>query len=301
MPSHHATAASPVEPEPEVGADALAGAGVRVHRQLIIRLLGIPATEIGVTLSRLADIIHEKTVSEREGIYAWRGRHKVIMDIVAEHKYYDTHKRFDLFSKVIDAISPTYDIEIRTIRELCNLESGLATIGNKSEQNILLRKMISVAPGERVPRHRLIRNLIDLNEFDRADTEIKLFQKDFKLDGPATRYKINLATARATRSPGLLQEDRVVLIYKAHEIASAAASRFRMNKAILYAYCEVGIEVAKLTGSHEVFDVAITELKDAEDRIGDPEISKMVARLDRRIASVTIEPDELVGAVVSEE
>jgi hypothetical protein len=141
---------------------ALESSGVHVHRQLVIRLLGIPAMAIGAVLADLADIIHEETVNEREGIYAWRGRHKVIMDIVAEHKYYDTHKRFDLFMRVREAISPTYDIEIRTIRELCSTEFGIPKIGDKEEQNKLLRKMISIAPGERVPRHRLIRNLIEL-------------------------------------------------------------------------------------------------------------------------------------------
>src|ERR1700733_9471711 len=134
------------------------------------------------------------------------------MNIIAQHKYYHDHSRFALFNKVVEAISPTYDIEIRTIRELCNVETGLATIGDRREQNILLRKMLSVAPRERVPRHRLIRNLISLGEYDQAETEIRLFERDFRLDGPAARYKIDLAVARAVRSPGLMDEDRVVLL-----------------------------------------------------------------------------------------
>ena len=77
---------------------AMESAGVHVHRQLVIRLLGIPAMEIAAILTRLTDIVHEQTVSETEGIYAWRGRHKVIVDIIAEHKFYDTGKRFDLLN-----------------------------------------------------------------------------------------------------------------------------------------------------------------------------------------------------------
>lgn len=272
---------------------ALESSGVHVHRQLVIRLLGIPAMAIGSVLADLADIIHEETVNAREGIYAWRGRHKVIMDIVAEHKYYDSYKRFDLFMKVIDAISPTYDIEIRTIRELCSTEFGIPKIADKEEQNKLLRKMISVAPGERVPRHRLIRNLIELGQFERAETEIRLFRNDFGLDGPAVRYQIDLATARAVRSPGLLHEDRVVLLAKAREIAESAVSRYQMNKAIIVAYCELGIETARLTGKSEVFDRAIVELKKAEDRIGDPDISRIVARFERRMRRIpTVEEEE---------
>ena len=275
--------------------------GVHVHRQLVMRVLGIRADAIGPVLAGLEDIIHETTVDERQGIYAWHGRHKVIMDIVSAHKYYDQNKRVDLFEKVIDSILPTYDIEIRTIRELCNTDSGIITIPDKEDQNILLRKMMSIAPGERVPRHRLIRNLIELNQFDRADTEIRIFQNDFGLDGPATRYRINLATARATRSPGLLLEDRVVLLDRARELAAAAGAKYSMNKSILGAYCEVGIEIAKLTGRVSVFDQAITELKNAEERIGDPDISRMIMNLERRMTRITMEVSDLAEPEISED
>ena len=264
---------------------ALESAGVRVHRQLVIRLLGISADYVAAALLRLQDIIEEETQNEREGIYTWRGRHKVIMNIIAQYKYYDTEKRFDLFDKVIDGISPTYDIEIRTLRELCNIETGLATILDKKDQNILLRKMMSVAPRERVPRHRLIRNLIELEQFDPAETEIRLFENDFRPDGPVVRYKINLATERAIRSRGLLHEDRLVLINKAAEMAVSAVRRFRSNKAILVAYCEVGLAAAVLTGSSNIFDLAIAELKNAEERIGDPDISRLIANLETRMRS----------------
>ena len=280
---------------------AMESAGVHVHRQLVIRLLGIRAMDIDGTLSRLRDIIHETTVNEREGIYAWQGRHKVIMDLIARYKFFETKRRFDLFSQVIDSISPTYDIEIRTIRDLCNLEAGLPAIMDKAQQNILLRKMISVAPSERVPRHRLLRNLIDISEFEAAETELAVFRHDFGLDGPAVRYKIILATARAVRTPGLMHEDRVFLIEKAREAASAAASRYRMNKGILVAYCEVGVETAKLTGHSEVFDIALAELKIAEDRIADPTISVAIARLVRRMASIATEPLDIAVSVLVEE
>jgi len=272
---------------------AMESAGVHVHRQLVIRLLGLQADQVAMILSRLEDIIHEQPVDETRGIYAWHGRHKVIMGIVAEHKYYDTNKRYDLFDRVIDSISPTYDIEIRTIRELCNVESGLSTLVDLKEQNVLLRKMISVAPGERVPRHRLIRNLIELGHFDAADTEIKAFRSDFKIDAPTTRYRINLATARAIRSKGLMHEDRVVLINKAEELAVDAARKYKSIKGILAAYCEVGIETAKLTGQSRVFDAAIVLLKKAEEEVGDTDISKMISRLERRMSAIQVEPTEL--------
>jgi hypothetical protein len=173
---------------------------------------------------------------------------------------------------------------------LCSVESGIPILPNLADQNTLLRKMISVAPGERVPRHRLIRNLIDLGEFERAEAEIRLFQNDFKLDGPTVRYQVTLATARAIRSPGLLREDRIVLLDKARQIAESAVSKYRMNLAMLIAYCDLGIETAKMTGSVVVFDEAISELREAEDRIGDPEISGIISRMERRIRGVPTDP-----------
>lgn len=169
---------------------AMESAGVRVHRQLVIRLLGIQADTIAGLLDRLTDIITEYTEDDRLGIYAWRGRHEVIMSIIANHKYYDTQKKFTLFGHVIDAIQPSYDIEIKTIRGLCDADSGISTIPDRRDQNTLLRKMVSVAPRERVPRHRLLRNLIELGEYDAADTELRLFENDFRLDGPALAIKL---------------------------------------------------------------------------------------------------------------
>jgi hypothetical protein len=74
-----------------------------------------------------------------------------------------------------------------------------------------------------------------------------------------------------------------------------------MNKGILMAYCEVGIETAKLTGRPEVFDTAIAELKVAEERIGDPKISVAVARLMRRMSNIATEPLEVSEILLEEE
>lgn len=263
---------------------AMEHSGIRVHRQLIMRLASISAHQISDTLNRLTDIINEYSVNEREGVYGWRVRHFVIASIIAKYKYFDIDKLIELFSQVIDNISPTYDIEIRSIRELCNLETGLAAIPDKQIQNKLLRRMMSIAPAERVPRHRLIRNLIDLGEFDQAESEIRIFEKDFKRDGPVARYRILLMIARATETPGLMQEDRAVILQQAHEFALIAIQQFELNKTVLSAYCELGVESFKLTGDITIFDDAMDKLKKAENRLADPEITRMVIRYQRRIS-----------------
>jgi hypothetical protein len=257
---------------------ALQSSGVSVHRQLIVRLLGIPATAIHGVLTNLTDIIYEYTVNEREGIYAWRGRHSVIVDIITRYKFSDMEKLTELLARVIDMISPTYEIEVRSIRELCNVESGVARIPDKNVQNRLLRKMMSVVPGERVPRHRLIRNLISMGEFEKAETEIRLFDKDFGSEGPVARYKSTLLTARAVRTEGILEEDRLSILDQARSQAEDAVSRYANNKSLLAAYCNVGVEVARRTGNYTVYDKAMAELREAEERLGDPDVGRIIGR-----------------------
>jgi GTPase SAR1 family protein len=263
---------------------AMENSGIRVHRQLVIRLLGIPAITIQALLINLTDIISEYNISAREGIFVWRGRHSVIVKIISKYKFSDTNKLFDLFSNVIDCISPTYEIEIRTIRELCNVDSGLQMIPDKNTQNTLLRKMISTAPGERVPRHRLIRNLIDLGHYEKAETEIRIFDNDFNSDGAVMRYKISLLTARAVHTPGIMEEDRLTILREACDIAKIALNKFPGHKYVHAAHCELGIEYYKRTKDYTVFDFALEELKKSESKAGDPELSKLISRYERQIA-----------------
>lgn len=264
---------------------AMENAGIRVHRQFVVRFLGIGAQKITSVLDQLEDIIAEYTIDNREGIYGWRGRHPVIVEIVAKYKFNDVDKLIDLFSRAIDNISPTYEIEVRSMRDLCNLETGIPRIPDKAVQNTLLRKMMSAAPGERVPRHRLVRNLIDMGEFEKAETEIRIFQSDFRTDGPIARYKLALMIARAMKTPGIMAEDRVTILEQARSYASSSLDRYRSHKHFLSTYCELGIAYYKLTGSLVVFDAAIAELKSAEVRLGDPEVTKIVRRFERRMSA----------------
>lgn len=263
---------------------AMESSGIRVHRQLIIRLLGIPAINIAGVLSHLTDIVNEYAINAREGLYGWRGRHHVIVAILTKYKFHDTAQIVDLFDKVIDSISPTYDIEVRTIREMCNLETGLSRIPDKNIQNRLLRKMISIAPGERVPRHRLIRNLIEMGDFEKADSEIRIFDKDFGRDPPVIRYRIKLLIGRALETQGILPEDRVAILCQARDAALHAIARMPDHKLILAIYCDVGIQIYRINGDFATYDDAMTHLKSAEAEVGDPEISKIIQRYERIMA-----------------
>ncbi|MBU1392499.1 MAG: SIR2 family protein [Gammaproteobacteria bacterium] len=265
---------------------AMESAGINVHRQLVIRLLGIQSEAISASLVSLVDIIHEYTISDREGIYGWRGRHPVITDIISKYKMSDEKEYYKLFEMVIDNIIPTYDVEIRTIKQLCSFDEGISRFPDKHLRNKLLRKMISKAPGERVPRHRLIRYLIDVNELEKAETEIRLFENDFKTDGPLERFKIILLLARADSAKGILSEDRIAILEMARDKAIKTVERYRNNKNILKTYCDVGLEIFKRTIDSSVFEDAMQQLRSAEIRLADPEITSSLIYFERQYSHI---------------
>lgn len=261
---------------------AMEHAGIRVHRQLVIRLTGIAAQMIETALNNLVDVVSEYDVSTRFGVYGWKVRHSVIAGIIAKYKYAEPGAMLKLFEDVIDNISPTYEIERRTIREICNIDTGLPSIPDREVQNRLLRKLISIAPGESVPRHRLIRNLIALGKFDLADTEIRVFKSELGIDSPVARYQISLLLARATDTPGLMAEDRLAILRQAESKAALAAERYANSRQVHNAYCDVGLELFKRTGDDECFGEAMRGLKAAEVRTGDEEITKSIRSYERR-------------------
>ena len=54
---------------------------------------------------------------------------------------------------------------------------------------------------------------------------------------------------------------------------------------MLGAYCEVGVHAFKLSGSHKIFDEAMEVLRKAETQLGDPDITRMVVRYERRLSA----------------
>ena len=100
---------------------AMEASGIRVHRQLVMRLLGVRADFIQSIVTRLTGTIAERTVSEADGIYVWRGRHPVISGIILKYKYNTQDDLFDLYNKVIECINPSYEIERLTVDELLSL------------------------------------------------------------------------------------------------------------------------------------------------------------------------------------
>lgn len=268
---------------------ALENAGVKVHRQLIIRLLGIPMASTMALLENMTDIVSEYTISDKRHIYGWRGRHPVISGIIAKYKFGETEKVVALYDQVIDTAMPSYDIEVRSLIELCNVHTGIPKLPDKKVQNRLLRKIVSLLPGQRVPRHRLIRNLTDMGHYDQAQTEIRIFENDFKIDAPVTRLKIELMIARATDSDGILTEDRLAILNQAREVAVAGTARHQNSSGVFSAYCNVGVNILRYGGGRAVFDDAMTKLYRAAERLADPEMNSLIRHFERLESNILSE------------
>ena len=259
---------------------AMESAGVRVHRQLVIRTVEIQASRVSRYLSDLEGIIEEHTVSEREGVFTWHVRHGVIADIIAKYKFAGDGERFALLERIIDNLNPSYRIEIESMNEICDYQRGLAWIYDKRKQNILLRKMISLAPRQRVPRHRLITNLISLGDYTSATTEIRLFENQLRRDGPVQRYKVRLLLERARRTKGILQEDRAAMVLEAAKLADAGVKRFPEDKNMYRVYLEAGMFYLRYGDSRNIFDNAMESAKSAYSRILDPDLARTIRRFE---------------------
>jgi hypothetical protein len=244
---------------------------------LVIRTLGIPASTIASILENLTDIITEYTINEKHGLYGWKGRHEVVVTTLTKYKYASQDESYRLFKTIVENLNPSYDIEIRTIRDMCDMKTGIGRIADRTRQNYLLRRMISLAPGERVPRHRLIWNLIEMGEFEEADRETRIFERELRTDSPLRRYKVKLALRRAERTKGIMNEDRAAIVREAAALAEQAIRIYGNDKNEYQTFCEVGIAFQRLTGNWEIFDSAMSKAKEAEGTLLDPDLRRIIS------------------------
>lgn len=260
---------------------AMETAGVRVHRQLVIRTVGIEGRNVSRILDDLDGIVDEYTIDIRNGVYGWSLRHPVIARLIAKYKYASIDEFYDLLDRIISNLNPAYPIEVKSIEEMCDAQAGIGRVRDKSKQNILLRKMISLAPHIRVCRHRLITNLIELENFEAAETEIRVFEKELRSDGPVQRYKVRLHLRIAETTPGILATDRAAMCHDAAALAEAGVERFPDDKNMYRSYIEAGIAHFRYSRSLEIFNDAMAKARRAQDRILDPDLQRIISHFDK--------------------
>lgn len=253
-------------------------AGITVHRQFVMRTIGINANQVTRFLEDLDGIISETTINKKEGIYGWNVRHGVIADIISKHKFDNDKEFFELLDKSIGNFNLSYSVEFRSLNQMCDIKNGVGRLANKDMQNILFRKMISLAPKARVPRHRLIHNLIRQGEFDPALSEIKVFENELRIDGPVKRHKVKLILQRVAKTATLMEEDKISLLNRAKRLSNNYVKQSSDDKNMHRLNLEVGVAYFKVSKDDEPFLDALSDAKDAYERILDPDLGAAIRK-----------------------
>ena len=253
---------------------ALEAAGPQVHRQLVVRLLSIDIGTIAAVLAFLEGVVDEFDIDPDEGLYGWATRHRVIAETITRYKFADQAERFDLLNRVVDQLNPSIWIELRSLRDLCgNREFGIGSLSSDSQQITLLEKVVRLAPGERIPRHRLISALLRTQDLEATEQEIREAEMACGMDGPLSRFKVRLAIRRAQLTEGVMLEDRRAMLLEAERLAVRGIDRSRDDKWAYFSLSEVGEVMAQLTGDVSVLDRAIDLIASASRRILDPDMT----------------------------
>ncbi len=266
----------------------LEAAGVRVHRQLVLRTLNFPSDQVANALQELDGIVSEYVVDNKAGIFGWETRHSVIARLIARYKFADQDEKYALLKSVASSLNPVYYIEMRTVRDICDRDFGIGSLPNIDQQNELLSMLIETAPGERVPRHRLIRNLLHEEEIEAAERQIELAEREIGGDAPMLRYKIQACLIRSRRFEKLRPEDRYATLLRAKELAIRGCERYPDDKYNFITLCDVGFELYRARKDASALSDALIRLREAESRILDPQISTEIASIERKVRQLQI-------------
>jgi len=264
---------------------ALEASGILPHRQSIVRAVGLSAEEIGPLLESMDGMIEERDFDPQHGIYTWHGRHPVISEIIRRTKYSDADQFLVLLESFVDHVNPSYEIERHNLIEACD-QGGIGRVASKESQNFLFRKIISKAPTLRVPRHRLISNLINSADYEQAGNEIRIFESDLSIDGPVTRLKALLLMRRAQTAKGLLAEDKVSLVTDAAGLLASGIARFKNDRRLYETYCDAGMQLLKLGGGWATLDDALELFTNKAEDTTDPEFARSLRAYKMRVAEI---------------
>lgn len=194
--------------------------------------------------------------------------------IITDYKFASLDELDELFTRIVDNINPAVRTELQSIRDLCDTEFGIGRLAEPAVRKKLYRRLIEIAPAERIPWHRLIRELLLEANFEEASYVIRDATAAVGADGPIDRYKVRLLVARSEATPGLATSDRVALLRQAYELAANNTDRHKADKHAYRVLCEVAMKLASKTDSPYILDEAIAKMRDAADSILDPDLDR---------------------------
>lgn len=263
---------------------ALEAVGLRAHRQLVVRLLGLQADQVASVLQGLKGIIDEYDINAREGIYGWSTRHLVIARKITEYKFSSLDELSALFKKIIKNINPGIRTELQSIRDLCDAEFGIGRLGDPETRQRLYRDLIGIAPGERIPWHRLIRELLEQDRLEEVEYLIRDAIDAVGQDAPLDRFKVRLLMARSELTKGIAAGDRIAILRRAYELASNNIERHRADKHSYRVLCQVAVKMLERGEPVQILQEAITKLRHAAAEILDPDMDRDIRRYEDIVA-----------------
>jgi GNAT superfamily N-acetyltransferase len=247
-------------------------------------MLKTSPTAIGAILDRLSGIVDEYTISEKNGIFGWSTRHLVIARRITEFKFAGAGELTALFELVIQNLNPLESIEIQTVRAICDTEFGIGRIADTATRKDLYRQLIDVAPGERIPWHRLIRELLSEGDTENTEYVIRDAEDAVGIDAPISRFKIRLMVTRALKTKGIATADRTAMIKHAYEQAKRNTDFFRLDKYSYSVLCDVAIDLAQIGAGIYFLEEAIRHMRQAAERILDPEMDSRLQQYEKTLA-----------------
>jgi GTPase SAR1 family protein len=253
---------------------ALEAVGTRVHRQLLMRMLSISADTVSHVLNGLSGIIDEYDIKPKLGIYGWSTRHIVIARRITEYKFSNYDEFEKLFDAIIDNVNPAVPMELQSVRDVCDNEFGIGRLAETKTRQRLYKRLIEAAEGERIPWHRLVRELLEHESLEDAEYGLRNAIEAVGSDGPLDRYKVRLLLARAERTPGIGNGDRLALVRRAFETAEENIRKHPADKFSYKALCDVSIELVRRGENPYIMDDPINKMREAADRILDPTMDR---------------------------
>lgn len=278
---------------------ALEALEARVHRQLVLRVLGIEAGLLEALLRQLEGVVDEYEIRAKDGLYGWSTRHSVIAKKIADYKYADQDELHNLFKALVASLNPGEWLEVDTAKALCREDYGIERLSDVQQQLGLLDALAQLLPGERVIRHALVRKHVDVSSIEVAAQAHRQAVAAVGETSPLARYRIYLTLRRATESDDLLPEDRLAIMLEAARLAEQGVGAYPADKHAYKVYGQVGAQLAQIGGPLTVLDDAIVRTQGAEEKLLDPDLPRYrrVMERTRRLAAAAAAPveDALTG------
>lgn len=270
---------------------AIQSLGGYVHRQLIMRILGLDATALDSLLGRMEGIVFERTIDSRQGIFGWETRHDVIASIISRLKFADQNELHDLLVSLIDGLNPSVPIELETAVAIATEEGGIRRMVDKDDQVTLFRRLIDVIPAHRTPRRRLVKLFISEDRLSDASQEILSFDRTLGDDVVIARYRAQVSLRKAETMTSIEEIDRKAMLLDAEAIIRRSISSHGPDLHSVSTLGQIGLVLASRFGEFNAVDDSVDLLSQLEATNGDPQIARTRRQIEDRIRFVTGDSD----------